>query len=285
MAEDQSLFRVHTTPIGKNVGEPLAEINRRDFDFKSHFKRDLLVASGQWWAVQKTKPWSVLDCMVVDSDDDVRSSFSQFSLEEVASLFVLANKIARIEKKGGAEKLLIGANINHEKHNTHLDKVLLRLHLHVVGFLPEEMAAMRELPVRELKEKGDGVMDFLFDPQLERFQKEMTACYPDEAINSSLGVSFEFVSDSLSAPSNSFYEFVLDLDKKISEIFPGLSYSFCVEGIGTVNLRLTVSPRSIFGKGVLESVGIILRRDENKEISSENLAKRNKLFKKIKEIK
>lgn len=277
-------FLVHISPTkgARAKSVPLEQINETGFDFKNHFKQDLLTARDHWWAVAKLEPWSTIDCMIVDSGEKIRSSFSSFSLREISTLFETAKQLTKLAENEGAQRIIVGANINYEKNNLHLDKVLLRLHLHIVGFLEKELDAMESVSIENLKNKQEDILNYLYDPLLEKFKKAIVGGFPREAHDAELGVKFNFKGGFDKLGEESFCAFVINLDRKIYELFPYLSYSFCLEK-SEDDLILTVSPRSVFGKGVLEAIGIILKRDKEKTISKENFQFRDDFFKKIKE--
>jgi len=283
MTEIQNKFRIHRSPTansgscGKKV--PLAQINAPDFDFKAQFQPDLLVKKSDWWVVKKSQPWAICDCMIIDTGERQRSSFAEFSQDELCSLFNLAEKIAGVLKRRGVKKIIIGANINHEIESTNLDKVLLRLHLHVLGFSDDELSKMEEITFEELEKENPAIENYLFDPMLEKFKEKILPILGSGSAKSSLGISVNLAGDLNAITKRDFCDEVRKVDREIAKQFPALSYSFCLDC--SDKIALTLSPCSVFGKGVLEAIGIILKRDDGVGISPEDQTKREEFFEKV----
>lgn len=286
MTEIQKNFRVHRSLTGNSGSRgdkiTLAQINVPSFDFKAQFREDLILQKDNWWIVKKSQPWAIYDCMIVDPGERQRSSFAQFSIEEIRSLFNLAVKVANILQNEGLTRIIIGANINHGIESSHLDKVLLRLHLHVLGFSNDELTKMQEISLNELKRKDPGIKNYLFDPRLAEFEEKILPILGSESVKSDFGINVDLRGGLDTIARADFSALVRKIDREIARQFSVLSYSFCLNLEDKVTL--TISPRSVFGKGVLEAIGIILKRDDSASISPRDQEKREKFFEKVKEI-
>jgi len=294
MIKSQISFRQHISAVGppRKKEISLLEINKPSFDFKKHFQKDLIAAFNNWWVCRKIKPWTLDDCMIIDAATPMRYSFSQFEISELEKLFKLANKISEIlSHEEEIKKVVIGVNINHKKGNVHLDKILLRLHLHVLGFRAKEMKEMKSVGLDELEERQPGTLKCFFDPKLKEFQRELLPTL--ENLLSKYAVAAKIEKDKIAVRikfsrgkklllETWFSKFVWAIDRVIDKKFSGLSYSFCLT-FSQGKMTLSLAPRSVFGKGILETLGIILTRDETKSIPKNKLRKREDFFEKIKQ--
>ena len=287
-------FKIHFSPT-KNSGSQskkvtLDEINQQGFDFKAHFRPDLLFEDNNWWICRKAKPWAALDCMIVDSSAEIRSSFDEFDEGGLSRLFYLCRKTTDIISSfENVEKVIIGANINHRRAGLPLDEVLLRLHLHVLGISLGEIEKMTEVNLDELEKRDPGAKDRLIDPKSEgfcrRLENPIAEIFKDNSISANpeaggMGIKFLFPEGLEIFNREGFARAIRKIDILIQKKFPDISYSFCfLQDSGKLSLAL--APRSVFGKGVLEAIGIVLMRDETETISGEGRRKREEFFTEI----
>lgn len=278
---------LHRLPrLPKDDGLKVDDINRKDFDFKGHFKGDVIAEFGRWWLCAKAKPWSLHDLMLIDSSDDFARSFSDLSSKEVQNLFDIVSSVACEFNGEEAEKLIVGANIN-QFDNSCDPESIQRIHIHICGFTKQEVSGMQEISkenICRLTGKDNAIFD---DPIIAVF-KNQPANFDLPKTNFDYGYKFDVGTDISELATEKFADFIIDLDRKTKAIyisisesddFKFLSYAFTITKAQRVEFLF--SPRSISGRGVLESMGVILCRDLEKEFSQEQYELRNKFIEKI----
>lgn len=265
------LLKEHVAP--ESSGEDkvsVEEINAAGFDVKSHFAKDTIATIGNWLVTRKSKSWGLFDLMVLDSATEVRQTFAEFSREELESLFNICLTTAVLLREQKVEKIYIGANINHGFSDK--KDVFKRLHMHVLGLRKIDFDKMTETNLSSLEEKSRGASDLIIDPMVDQFAQKMTEKF-SECRKYRFGVCFEIKEVS----AESLSEKMDQIDRSISSLFPGLSYSCCLV-LSSESARVNITPRSVFGKGVLESEGILLRRSKELDFSKEELQLRDSFF-------
>ena len=273
--DDLVLLEYRTAEGEAERSASLRDINRPDFDMKSHFTNDILTEIGNWIVANKTKSWGVNDLMVVDSGQKIRRSFDQFSREEIIELFKICLAGVDALKEMNVQKIFVGANINHDFQDN--NEAFLRLHLHVLGLTKDDFAKMKEVKLDELVKNGLN-RDLILDPAIDKFKKSLLGELNDifgGALKYEFGIRFSL--------DNIDPEILADnikiIDQKIAKVFSSLSYSLCLV-IDSSKVHLNISPRSVFGKGVLESEGILLKRDKNIKFSTEQKKEKIEFLKK-----
>lgn len=268
----------HTAPESEaDIPVSACDLNRDSFDLKSHLINDTVCSAGDWLVVNKIKSWGVLDLMVVDGGREVRSSFDKFSRSEIVDLFKVCICGIDVLKAMSAKKIFVGANINHGFKGQR--NAFLRLHLHILGLTKSDFDKMKSVKLGELEREKKGIRDLILDPLMEQFKCKLT----DDFAGILGGVhkyefGLRFNLNKLDAEG--LTDAISVIDARIAKKFPELSYSFCIVIEGE-RAHLNISPRSVYGKGVLESEGILLKRDKYLDFNEEELAHRLDFFNRI----
>jgi len=268
----------HTAPETEaKTSVSVSDFNRDGFDIKSHLACDTLAVVNNWLVVKKTKSWGVLDLMVVDGGKEVRSSFDKFSRDQIVDLFEICLCGVNILRQMQVEKIFVGANINHGFKDQ--KDAFLRLHLHILGLREGDFAKMRSVRLGDLSLADNKVRELIVDPLLQEFKVSLIDDFTDilkGATEYQFGLRFDL--DGFDAEV--LADAIGKIDNLIAKKFPSLAYSFCI--VSQANKQyLNISPRSVYGKGVLESDGILLRRNKDLRFSRDELEERNKFFAKI----
>lgn len=272
---EEIVLREHTAPeVEADVAVSASDLNREDFDVRSHLDSDTLGAIDDWLIVNKVKSWGVLDLMVVDGGHGVRSSFDKFSKSQITNLFEICLCGMTVLRAMNVQKIFIGANVNHGFKNQ--QDAFLRLHLHILGLRKSDFAKMKPIQLSNLTGKDDRIKDLILDPLLEEFQEALVGEFNGVfggAEKYQFGLRFNLDSIDAELLSDAIYK----IDSRIADKFPSLSYSFCVV-FEEDRIHLNISPRSVYGKGVLESEGILLKRSSDLKFSPDELQERNKFY-------
>jgi len=262
-------FVLHRSPIGIPAGGhevSLSKLNSPEFNLKDHFWPDTVCKVDNYLIVNKTKSWSNLDLMILFADEKPKQSFSQLSEKDIRQLFEICAVIAECLKPK-CKRIFIGSNINHGDSK----QIFSRLHLHVVGYSKEQCEKMEEIDSEKL---SNPKKRFLFDPQIPSFQKDLDLndFKPYElGLEKTLSSGFEIIKN------KKFISEIKNIDRKISDVFPSLPYSFCLE-LDQNRWTMYLVPRSVFGKGVLEAAGIILERSAELNFSTSQIEAKKDFF-------
>lgn len=290
------MFLLHKMPLAKRglvQDVSIAEINSENFDFRGHFSKDVIAQRGRWWVCKKSKPWSIHDVMVVDSSDNFARSFGDLAKRDLQELFDLIYLMADYLRNNRMDKVVIGANINQFLHSCDPESIQ-RLHVHLCGFGEEEIASMERIKKDELSEKSGRSANIFDDDLVESFKryfKKEDHKFEYNYCDFDYGYCFDLGNSLGELKTEGFTTFIHNLDNYIKNIFEEirsqnvlsdrfLSYAFTITyELG--ELKFYMSPRSVSGRGVLESLGIILARDLAKDLALEQYDLRDRFFHKL----
>lgn len=286
-------FLLHKMPLAKRglvKDVSIGGINSSSFNFKEHFEKSKIAEVGRWWVCKKTKPWSIHDVMIIDSGDKFAQSFADLSKKELKEFLILIFNIAEYLQSKKIDKIVIGANINQFRNSCDPESIQ-RIHIHVCGFDTETLQAMESVEKGELKE-ASGRDGTIFDDELigifkQHFEKEHHR-FEYEYTDFDYGYRFEIGTNLAELKTDNFANFIYKLDEVIKTIYQDirlnpmlkdrfLSYAFSAT-IDNGRLQMYLSPRSVSGRGVLESLGIILFRDLAKDLTLEQYDLRDRFF-------
>lgn len=256
------VLKTHISPVespSDGKGLKLKEINDAGFDIAEGLKSDTVYRTDNWLVANKIQTWALMDLMIVYCGEGLPLSFSDLGIAKLKELFAICSACAPIIR-GKCSVAYIGANINHS-----LDpQSFSRLHLHAMGFTKEEIADQVLVSDQDLPRE----MNLITDPMVERFALALSDKLRAKRYEFGLTKELEFGLDGIK--SEDFCREIKEIDERIEKSFGDMAYSFCLKfesGKATLNLV----PRSVFGKGVLESDGIILRRTGEKKFSKQQL--------------
>lgn len=256
------ILKKHISPIeSPSEGEKLKleEINDANFNPVEGLRPDIIYRTGNWLVANKTKTWSLLDMMVVYCGRGIPLSFDDLRGGDLRKLFNICSACASIIKQS-CPVVYIGANINHSFN----PKSFLRLHLHVMGFTPEEISNQLVIAQKDLL----GQKALITDPMVSKFNEALSERFKAQKYDFGLTKQLEFGFDEIKG--RRFCKMIKRIDAQIKNTFGGTAYSFCLK-FENDKTTLNLVPRSIFGKGVLESDGIILERTREKKFTRKQL--------------
>lgn len=256
------VLKTHISPVespSDGKGLRLEEINDAGFDIAEGLKSDTVYRTDNWLVANKTQTWALMDLMIVYCGEGLPLSFSDLGLAKLKELFAICSVCVSIIR-GKCPVSYIGANINHS-----LDpQSFSRLHLHTMGFTREEIADQVSVSDQELAYE----MNLITDSMVERFALALSDKLGAKRYEFGLTKELKFGPDEIK--SEDFCREIKEIDEQIKKSFGDMAYSFCLK-LESDKVTLNLVPRSVFGKGVLESDGIILRRTDEKKFTKQQL--------------
>ncbi len=256
------ILKKHISPIElPSEGEKLKleEVNDANFNPVEGLRPDIIYRTGNWLVVNKTKTWSLLDMMVVYCGRGLPLSFDDLRGGDLRKLFNICSICASIVRQS-CSVAYVGANINHSFN----PESFLRLHLHVMGFTPEEISNQAIIAQDDVPNQKA----LITDPMVGKFNEALSEKFEAQGYDFGLTKQLEFGLDEIGG--RRFCKMIKRIDDQIKNTFGGTAYSFCLK-FETDKTTLNLVPRSIFGKGVLETDGIILERTSEKKFTHEQL--------------
>jgi hypothetical protein len=256
------ILKKHISPIeSPSEGEKLKleEINDANFNPVEGLRPDIIYRTGNWLVANKTKTWSLLDMMVVYCGRGIPLSFDDLRGGDLRKLFNICSACASIIKQS-CPVVYIGANINHSFN----PDSFLRLHLHVMGFTPGEISNQLVIEQKDFSSQKA----LITDPMVGKFNETLSEKFKAQKYDFGLTKQLEFGFDEIKG--RRFCKMIKRIDAQIKNTFGGTAYSFCLK-FENDKTTLNLVPRSIFGKGVLESDGIILERTREKKFTRKQL--------------
>lgn len=270
-------FIIHRSPdvVGGDTIKSIREMNSGEFDFAQHFEKETIAKSGRWWVCLKAKPWTTCDLMIIDSTKEFARSIGELDEQDLKKLArLIAETVKVLEKTDSNRLIVVGANINPYTDLADSESIA-RLHIHVCGFSEKEIGNF---------ENANSV-SFFEDEVIEEFKKSFD--FSGEGFEPyELGVKLKIGNldeegiVALLEKINSEVKPELDRVKSTGK-FSVLSYSFAIK-MAEGSVELFISPKSQNGRGVLESFGIILKRDVNLKSNADFIKLRDEFLEKVK---
>jgi len=270
---------VHTIPSIVKNGNVVSvdEINSDNFCLFKHFEKDTVAQLGRWRICYKANPWTVRDLMIIDESEKYARSVSDLNcvdLQQLAEIIVTAINVLKGDSL--VKMIVVGGNIYpYEKFSD--PESIARLHLHVCAFTQEEINKFSKVPKKSFSQFNDKIIeDFI-----SKFEISQNALQYPFGIKAEIDV----------INKDSLVKVLKDIDlKSISALdkinktgrYAIASYSFAIK-IDGGKVELFISAKSVNGRGVLESLGIVLKRDSKLVPDGHFYSVRNNFLKKVKE--